>query len=205
MAERFPIRSESAAVVLNDMFNANLRTGREDHDAAIESSGIIQASQNMVRHAREQGIPVVWIRVERRKDRTDVVDALTDVYIANGCQPKPPLVQGDKQGENVDELPVLEADHVILKPRTDPFIGTDLDLRLRSLGVDTILVGGYATNFGVEAIARTAHGLNYNVVLLSDCCYNVDKAAHDFSLKNIMPTVARVMSSNQAIDLIKGN
>jgi nicotinamidase-related amidase len=143
--------------------------------------------------------------VERRKDRTDVVDALTDIYIANGCQPKPPLVQGDKQGENVDELSVLEVDHVILKPRTDPFIGTDLDLRLRSLGVDTILVGGYATNFGVEAIARTAHGLNYNVVLLSDCCYNVDKPAHDFSLKTIMPTVARVMLSNQAIDLIKGN
>jgi nicotinamidase-related amidase len=205
MARRFPIPSGSTAVVLNDMFNANLRTGREDHDAAIASSGIIQASQNLVRYAREHGIPIVWIRVERRKDRTDVVDALTDVYIANGCQPKPPLVHGDIQGDNVDELPVLETDHVILKPRTDPFIGTDLDLRLRSLGVDTILVGGYATNFGVEAIARTAHGLNYNVVLLSDCCYNIDEAAHNFSLTTIMPTVARVMASTQAIDLIEGN
>ena len=145
----------------------------------------------------------MWIRVERRADRTDVADTLTDAYIANGCRPRPPVVRGSYVAANIDELPIRDEDHVILKPRIDPFIGTDLDLRLRSLGINTILLGGYATNFGVEAIARTAQGLNYNVVLLSDCCYNVDREAHEFSLRKIMPTVARVMPSDHAIDLLR--
>lgn len=192
----------STAVVFNDMINHNLRTGKAPHDALIDASGIIPASQTLVAGARAEGLPIVWIRVERRADRTDVADPLTDVLLANGGQPRPPVVRGSHGAANIDELPVKEEDQVILKPRIDPFIGTDLDLRLRSLGIDTILLGGYATNFGVEAIARTAHGLNYNVVVLSDCCFNVDQEAHAFSLRTIMPTVARVLTSEQALDLL---
>ena len=203
MSERFPIPKASTAVVLNDMINGNLSTGRTEHDAAIKASGIIPNSARMVAAARERGIPIVWIRVERRADRTDVADVLTDVYIANGCKPRPPVVAGSREAANVDELPVQDQDQVILKPRIDPFIGTDLDLRLRSIGIDTILLGGYATNFGVEAIARTAHGLNYNVVAVKDCCYNVNEAAHNFSIQSIMPTVARVMTVDKAIALIQ--
>lgn len=203
MTARFPIPQSSTAVVLNDMINGNLRTGRAEHDAAIESSGIIASSVRLVAAARERGIPIVWIRVERRADRTDVVDALTDVYIANDCQPKPPTVAGSREAANVEELAVREEDQVILKPRIDPFIGTDLDLRLRSLGVDTILLGGYATNFGVEAIARTANGLNYNVVAVKDCCWNINEAAHAFSFETIMPTVARVMTVDEAVAIIE--
>lgn len=205
MRKQFPIPRSSTAIVLNDMINGNLRTGRPEHDAAIQSSGIIQSTATLVKQGRDLGLPIIWIRVERRIDRADVVDTLTDVYLANDCKAKPPVVRGSKEAANVDELPVLDGDHVILKPRVDPFIGTDFDLRLRSLGIDTIMVGGYATNFGVEAIARTAHGLNYNVVLLSDCSYNVDESAHQFSLTKIMPSVARVMASNDAIKLMSAS
>lgn len=197
-----PIPVATTAVVFNDMFNANLKPTDDAHRAAIEASGIIPASQALVANAREKGLPIVWIRVERREDRTDVFDALTDVYIANNFQPKPPLVHGSEGARNIDELPVQPEDQSVFKPRIDPFIGTDLDLRLRSMGIDTILLGGVATNFGVEAIARTANGLNYNVVVMSDCCFNVNTAAHEFSLTTIMPTVARVMTSNEAIDLL---
>ena len=197
-----PLSRARTAVVFNDMINHNLRTGNTRHDDLIDASGIIPASQQVIQAARAARLPIVWIRVERRADRTDVADPLTDVFLANGGQPRPPVVRGSHGAANVEELPVHEEDQVILKPRIDPFIGTDLDLRLRSLGIDTILLGGYATNFGVEALARTAHGLNYNVVLLRDCCYNVDQDAHEFSLRTIMPTVARVMTSDQALALL---
>jgi nicotinamidase-related amidase len=197
-----PIPRGTSAIVLNDFINGNFHTGNKDNDAQLASSGIIEATANLVETARNMGIPVVWIRVERRADRTDVFDALTDVYIANGFKPKPPTTHGSFEAQNIEQLPVLPEDHVVLKPRVDPFIGTDLDLRLRSLGVDTILLGGVATNFGVEAIARSANGRNYHVVTLSDCCYNVDHEAHVFSLRKIMPTIARVMTSREAYELL---
>src|SRR5699024_8713425 len=144
--------------------------------------GIIESSVRLIEEARDRGLPIMWIRVERRADRQDVVDALTDSFIAGGCQPRPPVTRESREAEYLEELPVVDGDHVVIKPRIDPFIGTDLDLRLRSLGIDTILLGGYVTNFGVEAIARTANGLNYNVVLLRDCTHNVDEEAHKFSI-----------------------
>lgn len=200
--EQPSIPRASTAIVFNDMINSNLRTGDAGRDQTIEESGIIAASVNLVAAAREQGIPIVWIRVERRPDRRDVVDTLTDDFIANGLEPKPPVVHGSYKAANIDELPVLEDDQIILKPRFDPFIGTDLDLRLRSNGVDTILLGGMSTNIGVESCARTARDRNYNVVVLGDCCFNVDREDHEWTLKRIMPTFARVMTSGTALKLL---
>jgi len=192
----------TTAVVFNDMINSNLRTGDPAHDQAIAESGIIAASVNLVAVARDQGLPIFWIRVERRADRRDVFDTLTDAYIAGGLSPRPPVVRGSFKAANIDELPVREEDQVILKPRFDPFIGTDLDLRLRSNGIDTILLGGMSTNVGVESCARTAKDRNYHVVVLSDCTFNVDREDHEWTLRKIMPTFARVMTSRQALDLL---
>lgn len=197
-----PIARATTAAVFNDMINANLRSGNAAQDEAIAASGIIDASARLVAALREQDVPIYWIRVERRADRRDVVDTLTDAFIATRCQPKPPITAGTVKAANVDELPVLPEDQVILKPRFDPFIGTDLDLRLRGQGIDTILLGGYSTNVGVESCARTAHDLGYHVVLLSDCCFNVDRASHEWALTKTLPTFARVMDSNTARELL---
>lgn len=192
----------SSIVLLNDMINGNLRTGRAEHDAAIAASGIIENSVKLVAAARAEGIPICWIRVERRADRADVAETLTDRFIASGMAPRTPTTRGSYNAANADELPVLDEDHVILKPRINPFIGTNLDLLLRSMGVTTILLGGYSTNSGVESCARIANDLNYNVVVLSDCSFNIDREAHDWTLQKIMPAFSRVMTSERALSLL---
>lgn len=200
--EQPPIRRATTAVVFNDMINHNLRTGNAERDRIVAESGIIEASASLVAAAREQGIPIFWIRVERRADRRDVFDALTDDLLARNLTPPAPVTAGTHGAANIDELPVREEDQVILKPRFDPFIGTDLDLRLRSNGIDTILLGGMATNIGVESCARTAKDRNYHVVVMRDCCFNVDVEDHEWTLKRIMPTFARVMTSQEALGLL---
>lgn len=56
---------------------------------------------------------------------------------------------------------------------------------------------------GVESCARTARDLNYNVVVLSDCCFNVERELHEWTLSKIMPHFARVMTSDQALGLLR--
>ena len=89
------------------------------------------------------------------------------------------------------------------KVRFDAFVGTNLDLLLRGNKIDTILLGGVATNFGVESTARTARELNYNVVVLTDCCLNVAQEQHEFTVKHILPRFARIMTSEQALGLLE--
>ena len=197
------IPAATTALVLNDMINGNLRGKDARKNELIASSGIIQNSADCVAAIRARKIPVFWIRVERRADQADVVAPLTDAFLAGGRKLHPPTVRGSYEAANVDELPVLPEDHVILKPRFDPFFATDLDYQLRARKIDTILLGGYATNFGVENCARTARDFGYNVVLLSDCSYNVDHEMHEFSINKILPVFARVMPWKQAVELIQ--
>jgi len=203
MTEQPTIPASSTGLILNDMINANLRGKDLKKNELIEGSGIIPNSARCVAACRQRKIPIFWIRVERRADQIDAIAPLTDAFLAGGKKLHPPVVRGTYEAANVDELPVLPEDQVVLKPRFDPFCGTDLDLQLRVRKIDTILLGGYATNFGVENCARTARDLGYNVVLLSDCCYNVDRELHEWALTRIMPFFTRVMTWEQAIGLLE--
>lgn len=203
MSDQPIIPVASTALILNDMINGNLRGKDTRKNELIAASGIIENSAKCVAAMRARKRPVIWIRVERRADQADVVAPLTDVFLAGGRKLHPPTVRGSYEAANVDELPVLPEDHVILKPRFDPFFATDLDYQLRARKIDTILIGGYATNFGVENCARSARDFGYNVVLLSDCCYNVDRDLHEFAIKKILPYFARVMPWEQAVGLLR--
>jgi nicotinamidase-related amidase len=201
---RHPIPIRSSALVLNDMINAGLRRENDPaHNRLVAESRLIPNTVQLVAAVREKAIPVFWVRVERRPDRADVIDSLIDAPAYAWHSPNPPVVAGSYSAANVDELPIQPLDHVIIKPRLNPFTYTDLDLQLRARHVNTILLGGYSTNLGVESCARTGHDLGYDVVVISDCCFNVDKVLHEFAIARILPNFARVMTSEQAISLLR--
>lgn len=57
---------------------------------------------------------------------------------------------------------------ILDKPRYGAFTGTDLESRLRSRGIDTVIVSGIATNICCETTAREASQLDFHVFFLSD-------------------------------------
>jgi len=186
------------ALLLNDMQKAGLdRPSEPEHTAKIRGSGFIDNVVNTVAAARALGVPIVWVRAARRADRADVPSNVVDE--PGGWHLPWVIAEGSRESEQIDDCPIRPEDQVVTKPRFDPFIGTDLDLQLRARHTETLMVGGYSTNVGVEAAARTAHDLGYNVVVLSDCCYNVKEDIHEFALARILPRFARIMPSSQAL------
>jgi len=67
-----------------------------------------------------------------------------------------------------DDLAPAPGDIVLQRNRYSAFYNTDLDGLLRSRGIDTIVIGGYSTNFCCDSTARDANFRDYNVVFLSD-------------------------------------
>lgn len=59
-------------------------------------------------------------------------------------------------------------DIVLKKPRFGSFHGTDLELILRSNGIDTVIISGIATNICCETTAREANARDFRVLFLSD-------------------------------------
>jgi len=58
-------------------------------------------------------------------------------------------------------------------------------------GFDAIICG-VATNLGVEATARVAFDLNYNVVIAADACGSVAPGLHESAVEKILPRISRI-------------
>lgn len=200
--EQPPISRATSAMVFNDMVNSNIRGKDSERTRLVESSGVVDACVRWVAELRTLGIPIFWVRVERRADGKDRASVLTDEFIAAGCTYPRPHVRGSFEAQNIAELPVQPEDHEILKPRFSPFAGTDLDIQLRARRIDTILLGGISTYSGVEGCARDAWDLDYNVVVLRDLCWGPDPQQHEGALAKRLPRVARVMTTEQARGLL---
>ncbi len=99
----------------------------------------------------------------------------------------------------VPEIDALPAAVRITKRQMSAFFGAELDLQLRRRGCDTVVICGVATNLGVEATARAAFDLNYNVVIAGDACSSVAPGLHEFAVENILPRIARVRQSAEII------
>jgi nicotinamidase-related amidase len=80
----------------------------------------------------------------------------------------------------------------ITKRQWGAFYGTELDLQLRRRGVTTVVIGGIATNMGVESTARAAHEHGYAVVLPEDATSSLSADMHAFAFAHIFPRLGRV-------------
>ena len=78
------------------------------------------------------------------------------------------FVRGSHLWEFHDEIKALKPDLYIEKNHASSFIGTDLNWKLRNLGVDTVTIIGYMTQNCCDATARDASQLGFNVEFLSD-------------------------------------
>jgi nicotinamidase-related amidase len=186
------IERTRTAVVLYDIINAGIKPRDAAAAKAIKDSGLVANLVRLVAAVRPYRVPVMWIVPRRRPDRLGLPDNVTD--LGRGW-----AGLDERESALIDEVVVQPEDQLVFKPRRDPFIGTDLDLHLRARGVDTILLGGYATNWGVESTARTAFDLGYDVIVLSDCCTNADVDLHRFAIEKILPRFARVMTADDAL------
>jgi len=129
----------------------------------------------------------VWVRIRMKR----AAAASQDVKIPAG-----------KKGQDIiDELKPQAGDTVFQKRRPDGFIGTDLDLLLRNKGIKTVLIGGVATEGGVEGTARTGRNLGYYMVVLKDCAGSRNRELHELALKLMERTQFDVATSKEVADI----
>lgn len=72
---------------------------------------------------------------------------------------------------------------VIRKTRYSAFWNTDLDARLKALGVDTLVLAGLTTECCVADTARDAFNLDYHVFVVADACAAYEPGLHAGALR----------------------
>lgn len=84
------------------------------------------------------------------------------------------FVKGSLTWEFHDEIKQIKPEIYIEKNHASSFVGTDLNWRLRSLGIDTVAIIGYMTQNCCDATARDASQLGFTVEFLSDANGTLD-------------------------------
>jgi nicotinamidase-related amidase len=101
--------------------------------------------------------------------------------------------------EFVPEIGPRENDIIITKRQWGAFHGTELDLQLRRRGIRQIVLGGIATNFGVESTARAGHEHGYQMILVADGMASHTPEHHDFAVQKIFPRLGLVRSTEEIL------
>ena len=180
------LNPKSVALVMIDLQKGILAAPVAPHPAA----GVIANSARLAVALTKAGGIVVRVHVDFSPDGADRLTQEVD-------RPTPGAPRPPDWAEFVPEIAALKADVTIVKRQWGAFHGTELDLQLRRRRVETIVLTGVATNFGVEQTAREAWQIGYSLVVAEDAASSsAGEAAHRFAVETILPRISRVRSTD---------
>ena len=164
---------------------------------------VLDAWVRMIAAARGAGIPVIYTTPVSRADGADVVMLPTDLSAETGVPPLTNAIEGSTEAGFPDDIAPQPEDYVCLKRRPSAFYGTGVAELLHMLRRDTIIIGGGATNRGVETTVREAFNHDLASVVVRECCWSSDAAAHSYSLDKAMKMYARIRSLDQVVAMLR--
>ncbi|HZT08955.1 MAG TPA: cysteine hydrolase [Chloroflexota bacterium] len=195
------------ALLLFDM----LKVYACDADGRVrpEAESQVAACRRMLDAVRALSVPVFYAIADHRPDGADWAVARTDtnadrfVDVAAARRLKPAAVRGSTGADVIDELAPREGDYLIRKHRWSAFLGTHLQLSLRTPGIDTICIAGGSTDVGVAATAYAARDHDFNVVVLRDGCRASRPEVDAFFMEHVFPRLGRVRTVDETIALLR--
>jgi len=143
--------------------------------------------------ARSRNIPVIYAVVGFRPGMPEV-SMNNKVFAAS--KERAAANTGNRDAMmNIDEaLAPLPEEIVVTKRRISAFTGSDLEVVLRSQGIQHIILSGVATSGVVLSTLREAADKDYRITVLSDCCTDRDIEVHHILINKIFPFQASVFT-----------
>ncbi len=179
------------AILVVDMLN-DFVTGALKCDRGL---AIVPKTAQLLDGARKYGIPVIFCNDAHIKGVDHELKLWGDHAI-----------QGTKGAEVIPELKVSATDYVVPKRRYSGFFHTDLDLLLKELGVDTVIMTGLHTHMCVRHTSADAYCLGYNVLVATDATNSFTEEDYQYGLKYLREVYgATCYSVDELLEIFKNS
>lgn len=191
------------ALLVIDVQNGFAAKGGSYDQLGIDISNyikVIPKIANLISVCRKSRIPIFYTQAIREPSG---IDLLTNVHRIlpksreERIKMKPICVRGTWDAEIVDEIRPNDSDHVIRKRRDSAFYDTEIEVWLKSVGIDTLIFCGIDTSISVESSLRDAFNLVYDVILMSDATASNIEKHYQSTLENVLGYYGLVMSTEE--------
>ena len=161
---------------------------------------IIGQAGKLLEAARRSGATTVYTRDAWQPGYPDLVanSPLLGIVAQSQC-----LIEGSDKAQIVPQLAPQDGDVVLTHQRVGGFSASQLDVILRSRGVDTVLFAGVATNASVESTARQASDLGYRTIIVADACSAADPGAHAAAVASL-GLLGEITTTAEAVQALSG-
>ena len=165
-------------------------------------SEVVPTLKRLIEFCRKIKIPIFYSQAVREESGIDLLTRSHRILPKareERIKRRPICIRGSWDAEIVDELKPSLDDHVVIKRRDSVFQDTEVEVWLRSLGIDSIIFSGIDTSICVESSLRDAFNHGYDIVLISDATASNNLEHYNSTLDNIRNYYGLVMNIDELI------
>jgi ureidoacrylate peracid hydrolase len=169
------------SLLIIDMQNGFVSKGGSYDLMGIDTAkyqGIIPNVRRLIQTCRSARIPIFFTQAVREGTGIDLLTRTHKILPKSReerIRTRPICVRGTWDADIVDEITPTKQDHLVIKRRDSAFQDTEMEVWLRSFGIDTIIFSGIDTCICVESSLRDAFNHGYDVILISDATASMNK------------------------------
>ena len=169
-------------------------------DGARDGRRVLDAVNALAEACRKSGVLVVHTRHVLRSDRSNLGLLRAIPKIRDGL-----LNEDAASAAFHDDLQIEPRDVLLDKPRFGAFYGTDLELILRSKGIDTLIITGISTPVCCDTTAREAHARDFDVLFVRDATASTGEQAdrdQEATIDVLDGLFARIVTADEILEAL---
>lgn len=181
------MNKNKSAIIVVDMLN-DFVYGALKCDRGLS---IIPKTKELLDSARKHGVPVIFSNDAHIKGVDHELKLWGDHAI-----------KGTEGAQVIEELGPKEGDYIVEKRRYSGFFHTDLDLLLKELGVETIIVCGLHTHMCVRHTCADGYCLGYEIVVAKDATNSFTEQDYLYGLQYLKDVYGATILSVDELDRV---
>lgn len=194
MSETLTIDKVGTAVLVIDYQNDIVTLLPEE-----QQKPLLQRAARVLDASRQSGLPVAYVR-NRFRDSYPEVSPHNMVFSTIKQQE---LIRNNTPGADICVAVAPEPGEVIVtKCRSSAFYGTELQTVLKVKKINKLVLFGVRTSGCVLSTVRQAADMDYDIVVISDCCADADEETHQILVRKIFPKQTTVVTTQEFISLV---
>jgi nicotinamidase-related amidase len=183
--------TQTSALLVMDMQTAIIRM-------LPEAKFLVDNVAKAISCARERKLPLIYIIVGFRPGAPEI--SMKNKGFALGRQ-RWAAGNMEEWVKFEPSLAPLDDEIIVIKRRVSAFTGSDLEVILRALGIEHMILSGLATSGVVLSTVREAADKDYRITVLSDCCADADQEVHRVLTTKVFPRQAEVVTLEEWIKM----